>query len=267
MRILRTATTALALTMMLTAALGSLSFAEGNPCNPCNPDKMKGSKFVISGAKNTASFTSEAPLEQIVGISSELSGYIMFNPCNPKAGGSGKLSIPVSSLKTGIPMRDKHLISADWLDASNHPNITFEVKKLKNLKEVSKKKGSMTYEATVVGDFSLHGKTKSMEVSARFTFLEESGMTKMQAPGGGNLLVGRVSFDVALKDFDVPSKQYRKIIGAKVGESVTVAVSFYGLDKAGEGNPLNPCNPCNPHGGKKAMNPCNPGNPCNPCGK
>ena len=240
--------------------MSAFAFGQSNPCNPCNPCGM-GIHFKIGNPKNMASFTSEAPLEAFVGTSNKITGYINFDPKNPKKGGHGKLSLDVASFSTGIPLRDEHLRGPDWLDADKYPEITFNITKVKKIKEVKSSKGVKTFEVTLAGDFTLHGKTKNIEVPGTFTYMKESDMTKMQLHGPGNLLVARTKFSVKLSDYGVPSNKFKAIMGSKVGETIEIAVQFFASDASSAGE--NPCNPCNPCGGKKMKNPCNP---CNPCG-
>ena len=51
-------------------------------------------------------------------------GTLVFDPANPQAS-SVEAVIDASALWTGESDRDNHLRSADFLDAENHPTITF----------------------------------------------------------------------------------------------------------------------------------------------
>ena len=273
----------------MVAVFGVLTFAVGfadaqakNPCNPCggkgkasgkavavNPCHAKlGTVFHVTDPmnRNSVTFTSEAPLEDIVGTSSQVSGYIVFDPTSPKRGGRGVLSVPVASINTGIPLRDEHLQGPAWLDTAKYPNITFHIDDSKNVKAVSKTSTFQTYDLTLVGRFSLHGRDKEIEVPARITYMEESAKTLQKMPG--NLLAGRATFTLRLADFGISGPPGMDIIGSKVGEAATVVVRFVASSQGPAENPCNPCggkakNPCNPCGGK-AKNPCNPCNPCGP---
>ncbi len=251
------------LTMLLPLLLAFSANAQTkNPCNPCS---KSGTVFHFKDqmGRNTVTFKSEAPLEDIIGTTNQISGQIVFDPNHPEKGGRGEFSVPVASLNTGIPLRDEHLRSADWLDASAHSNIKLAIKEVKNLKPVKVTNESATYDAILVADFTLRGQTKRLEFPSRITYLKESEMTKTKLPG--DLLAARAAFDINLGEFGVTGPKGMNLIGTKVGETIAVEVSLVGsTSMAMAGNPCNPCggkakNPCNPCGGKAK-------NPCNPCG-
>jgi polyisoprenoid-binding protein YceI len=286
--------TVLAMSVMATAAL-----AQQNPCNPCGPKKVAsatnpcggmgtktpavpavnpchakmGTVFYVADPmnRNTVTFTSRAPLEDIVGTTNQVSGYLVFDPENPKQGGRGELTVPAASLRTGIPLRDEHLASKDWLNARGYPKISFRIDQVKKVKRVKKTDSYQTYELKLAGYLTLHGKSKWIEdIPARITYLPESDMTRMKMPG--DLLAGRANFEIALRDFGITGMA--NVVGSKVSDKISVEISFTASSSMPENamaaNPCNPCggkkamaaNPCNPCGGKKAM----AANPCNPCG-
>lgn len=194
-----------------------------------------GTAFTVDDptGRNTVTFKSVAPLEDIVGTSNKVSGTLNFDPAKPEAGGSGMLSVPVASLDTGIPLRDEHLASAGWLDAAGSPNITFTIKEVKDVTPVKVTDGAKTYDVTAVGDFSLKGKTRRMSVPARITWLKESEATKARQPG--DLLAARATFDLVLADFGITGPAGMDIIGSKVGESVTVEFSVVASSASASG--------------------------------
>lgn len=76
-----------------------------------------------------------------------------------ESGGKVKITVPVTNLKTGIALRDRHL--RKYLETDKYPNATLEVERSKlklpgNDKEV---------EATASGNFTLHGVTKPVKFS------------------------------------------------------------------------------------------------------
>ena len=203
--------------------MGSAALAQSNP------DSMKsGMVFKVEdpAMRNYVTFTSKAPLEDIVGRSTEITGYLVFDPLHPQKGGHGELTVPVSSLNTGIPLRDEHLRSAGWLNADEYPNIKLVISGLKNIKEIKATKDAMTYDITIYGNFSLHGKTRQIEFPGRISYLKESEMTQQRLPG--NLLAARASFDIKLQDYGITGPEGMDIIGSKVGETISIEVSLMG---------------------------------------
>jgi polyisoprenoid-binding protein YceI len=271
----------LILVVTLALSLSATVFAQEAPSNPCGGKAMhsgnsNGSIFHINDpmGRNSVTFKSEAPLEDIVGTSGEISGQIWFDPQNPKAGGKGKLVVPVASLNTGIPLRDDHLRGADWLDADRYPNIELTIDRADNVKKVKSTTAADTYDLTLYGTFFLHGQAHPVKFDGRITYLKESEQTKQRLPG--DLLAARASFSVPLKDYNVTGPQGMNLIGSKVGESIEVEVSFVGNTTASMAE--NPCggkattvsagNPCGGKAMNKVGNPCgekaegNAGNPC-----
>jgi len=239
-----------------------------NPCNPCggkhakshsiavNPCHAKhGKAFYVADPmkRNSVSFTSEAPLEDIVGTSNAVHGYAVFDPARPTKGIKGKFTVPVATLDTGIPLRDDHLQSPNWMHAEKHPHITFVATGAKNVREVKKTGGFATYEMTLTGPFTVRGKSVNREIDARVTYMKESERTRERLPG--DLLAIRAAFNVPLAEHGVTGGEMGQVIGEKLSNVIDVEVRVVGSSKK-PGGAGNPCNPC---GGKA-------GNPCNPCG-
>lgn len=224
-----------------------------NPCNPCakkqaqnpcgkmagksgnapavNPCHAKmGSVFYVADPmnRNTVTFRSQAPLEDIVGTTNDISGYVVFDPNQPGKGGKGSLHVPVASLKTGIPMRDEHLQGPDWLDAAKFGEIVFEITDAKKVKEAKSSGSGKTFDLTLAGNLTVHGKTTRIEAPARIAYLPETEQTKMKMPG--NLLAGRTSFVVKLSDFGVKGMQ--GVVGSRVSDAIQIEVSFVGSTAA-----------------------------------
>jgi len=171
--------------------------------------------------RNQATFFSLTPLEDISGMSSDVWGSVSFNPQDIKNTLKGDISISTASLKSGIALRDKHIRSADWLDAENYPDITFKIKEVRDVKQIDKQ----TVAVTLIGDFTVHGVTKEVESKAKLIYLEESEMTKMKMPG--DWLSLRASFNIKLSDFGVE----HMALGKKVSDEIEVNVNIVGSNK------------------------------------
>ncbi len=243
-----------------------------NPCNPCGPKQTAapelppvnpchakhGTVFYVADSmgRNQVTFASKAPLEDIVGTTNQIVGYLVFDPDKPLNGVRGFFRIPVKGLDTGIPLRDEHLQSDMWLDAGKYPEITFTVESASKVRQDKKAEGYQTYTMTLGGPLSIHGQTQTVNVPARITFIPENEKTRMKLPG--NLLGVRAEFTVALADFAIRGPANMDLIGSRVGETVDIEVSAFASNaKATAGNPANPCNPCDPRGAK-AKNPASP---------
>ena len=173
--------------------------------------------------KNQITFTSTAPLEEIEGTASGISGSLTLDP-NHLETLSGAIKVDVLSMETGIKRRDRHLYSKDWLDADAHPEITFSVNGLQDLKLAENTSGKVTVKGTAAGAFSLHGVTEEMQIPFEATYIPTSEQTQKRAPG--DFVMVRATFQIALKAFNIAG--VRGIVGSKVGEVIDVQATFFG---------------------------------------
>lgn len=186
-------------------------------------DQAKGTVYyAITGRDRQIYFESNAPLEDIKGQSNAVIGYAVLSPNNPGTLAAGQWHLPVSSMRTGIELRDEHLAGKDWLDAKGHPNIIVQVREMRNVRETKKSQAFTTYTGTLVADVTMHGVTKTMPI-------EESSITLMPASEAtakvakGDLLAIRTKFKVTLADFEVK----HPVIGEKVASEVEIQVALY----------------------------------------
>lgn len=212
--------------------------------------------------RNQAQFVSDAPFEKIVGVSSGLDATVMINKDDITDSPKGMVKVPISNIKTGIDLRDEHLRSKDWLNAEEYPYAMFHLKGIKNPSSKKLVNGEKV-KATLVGTFSVNGKSQEIEVPAQLTYFKESEQTKARTEG--NLLVANAEFSIKLSDYGV--KVPSMVVG-KVNEEVKISTNFVASDANAGG--VNPCAACNPCGMKQTEGKCNPcsmkkANPCNPC--
>lgn len=177
--------------------------------------------FADERGRNQVSFFSKAPLEDITGTASGISGTVSFDPANFAKTLKGKISVKVSSMNTGIDLRNQHLRGPNWFNAEKYPDITFEIKSISDVKQPGENK----IEFKVKGDFTFHGVTKEIIADAEANYLEESEQTKKRAPG--DLLGVRAKFNVKLSDYDIDNQ----LIGNKVAENIEVSVNIVGSNK------------------------------------
>jgi polyisoprenoid-binding protein YceI len=168
--------------------------------------------------RNQAIFYSKTTLEDITGTASGLSGTVSFDPANVAGTIKAEIAVDITSMKTGIAMRDEHMQGEKWLNAAKYPTIVFSLKKLKNAK--SKTPNSM--EAVATGDFSMRGVTKSLDIQVTLTYLTESEQTKKRAPG--DLLGIRGRGKLSLTDFGIKSE----VVGLKVSDRIEFELNAVG---------------------------------------
>ena len=196
--------------VLLTAV--SISFAQGF--------KVKASgeqTFNFEDKRNQVKFFSTTPLEDITGISNAVKGKVTLNVGDIK-NMKGSISIPVSSIKTAIDLRDEHLRSENWMDAENYPEISFVIKSVGDVKVAADNK----LEVKVTGDFTAHGVTKEVVADVSLTYLDASEQTKQYAPG--DLLGVQAKFNITLSDFEVENM----VVGQKVSESIEITATLRG---------------------------------------
>lgn len=199
-------------TLILLLAAVSMSFAQGF--------KVKASgeqTFNFEDKRNQVKFFSTTPLEDITGISNDVKGKVSLNVADIKSM-KGSITISVASIKTAIDLRDEHLRSENWLDATNYPDITFSIKNVGDAKVLEDNR----IEAKVTGDFTVHGVTKETVADVTLTYLDASEQTKQFAPG--DLLGVMAKFNIKLSDFDVENM----LVGQKVSEDIEITATLRG---------------------------------------
>lgn len=191
--------------------------------------RAKGRVFhTITGKDRQIYFESNAPLESIKGQSNQVIGYAVMSNDRPGQIVAAEWRLPVESMKTGIALRDEHMAGKDWLDAESFPNIVVRISAVRDLREVKRADAFTTHTATLVGDVTIHGVTKPVQIpGSTITTMRESDATRKVAPG--DLVAIRSKFTVALADFGVS----HPVIGEKVANEVAIDVSLYLASETG----------------------------------
>ena len=126
-------------------------------------------KFKLKNAKLT-----------VIGRFEVVVAKIKFNPDDLKAS-YFEGSVNLSTINTGIPMRDKHLMRPEYFDAANYPEISIKTKSISSISTES-------YIATCL----LTMKGKSKEVEMPFTSIK-TGEKRLYR---GNLIINRLDYGV-----------------------------------------------------------------------
>ncbi len=144
-------------------------------------------KWNIDPDHSVAAFSSRhLKVANVRGQFNGLSGTIDFDPADP-ARSSVNAEIEIASLTTGNKKRDAHLLSADFLEASTYPKMTFISSKVESSGE---------NRAKVTGELTLHGVTRPVTFETEFF-----GPVKSPQALGGETTIG-FSASTSINRFD-----------------------------------------------------------------
>ncbi|MDV6320384.1 YceI family protein [Chromohalobacter sp. HP20-39] len=90
----------------------------------------------------------------VLGTFEDFTGTFSYDPDSPE-NASASVKVDVSSLDTGHAERDKHILSDDFLDASQYPTATFESTGFESTGEG---------EGELKGKLTLHGTTQPITI-------------------------------------------------------------------------------------------------------
>lgn len=99
-------------------------------------------------------------LATVNGVFQEISGSGVIAPDGTA---SGTLTVAAASIDTRNPRRDKHLRSADFLDAGNHPAITFALDTVQPSDQG----------ATITGSLTIRGHSQPLSLQAAAAVLDD----------------------------------------------------------------------------------------------
>jgi polyisoprenoid-binding protein YceI len=174
--------------------------------------------------RDVVEFRASAPMEEIVGTTNEIVGLVRIDPGAVRGPGTqARFDVDLTTIKTGIAMRDGSVMKS--LGAGSQPKATFTLTRVK-----SSSADMMTPNATVnivaQGTFSLHGVTKTIEVSAQITYIPRGGPFSQMRPGNFVRMVA--AFDIKLADYQVDRSG--PVLVLQVGETAHVTISALASD-------------------------------------
>jgi len=195
------------------ALLASLALAASLNAAPISFD-FKDPKGV-----NAVGFHLDSVLEPISGTAGGVTGTVSFDPAAPVST-SGKIVVAAASLKVPNGTMTDHLLSDGWIDAKGHPEITFELVKLDNVKIAG-----TTTTADASGKFTLKGVTKDVTVPVKITYLADA-LEKRTKPGNkGDLLVVRGEFTILRGDYGIKPGQNEDKVANEIKLSIAIVGS------------------------------------------
>lgn len=139
-----------------------------------------------------------------------LSGTIEIDEANPDRS-TVEVEIDASSIDTGVPDRDAHLRSADFLDVANHPQISFRSTRVEGAHKAA---GD---HFTVRGDLSIRGQAIPVTLKASF---EGSG----KDPWGNEKAGFSASTEIDRREWGLTWNQALETGGILVANAVKIEI-------------------------------------------
>lgn len=148
-------------------------------------------------------------ISKVRGRFENFSGVINFDENNPAAS-TVNVEIEAASINTRMGQRDDHLRSADFLDAANHPTLTFASKRIEVTGENSGK---------LIGDLTIRDITKEVVLDVEYAGQAKSPWGMISAGFSASTTINR-------KDWGLEWNAPLETGGVLVGDLVTIDIEL-----------------------------------------
>ena len=164
--------------------------------------------YVIDAAHSTLGFTvRHAGIGKTRGQFDEFEGTIEVADESTPVGSTATATIKAASVNTRNEDRDNHLRSADFFDVEQFPTMTFRSTEVRGEPE----------EFTLVGELTLHGVTRTVELEAEF-----GGQDK--DPFGATRVGFEATGEISRKDFGLTWNAATEAGGLLVSDKVKLEI-------------------------------------------
>jgi polyisoprenoid-binding protein YceI len=161
----------------------------------------------IDPAHSTIEFSAKHMMFTTVkGRFADVEGTIIVAGTTPDSA-SVEATMKAASLDTRTEQRDQHLRSADFLDAENFPDVTFESTKIEGPKE----------KFTMTGELTIRGTTRPVTLDVTY---EGAG----KDPWGGERMGFSATSKIDRRDFGLTWNQALETGGILVGNDVKIQI-------------------------------------------
>ena len=183
--------------------------------------------FTVSDelGRDNVSFTSDAPIELIVGRTTKINGMIIIDDSLDlkKLSPSVSFEVDLTSIDTGIPLRNEHM-KDNFLETKKYPKAVFKVKQV-TYNSQNKLADSIPLKLSAKGDFSVHGVTVAKNIPVKVTYFKESDFTHSKFEHGDVIKI-QSTFDIPLDEHKIKRP---KVIFQKLADTVTVSIDAYAV--------------------------------------
>ena len=156
-------------------------------------------------AENIVRFISQAPLEDITGVTDKIDGYILWDKNDMTAKSEFYFEVDLASIDTGIGLRNRHL-RENYLETDEYQFVSYGGKIIKAVKS-----DSNIIDIVTSGTFKLHGVERNVQIDGKLYKLENGYRASSQ-------------FSIKLQDYKIERPQLMLL---KIGEVIQLDVNFY----------------------------------------
>jgi polyisoprenoid-binding protein YceI len=178
---------------------------------------------INSTGGSRVTFESDAPVENIVGVTTSVSGTFTTDLDAPRNSRTNVV-VDLTTVKTGIDKRDAHMRSPDFLDTKKYPNATFNLTKLE-IKGDPRASGGAT--AVGIGTLTIKGTARQIQVPVKVAFRAlDDKLKKLGFKGDVLRVTGE--FDIQLSDYGI---KVPEMLGQKVSNTIKLTVALTAVAK------------------------------------
>lgn len=163
-------------------------------------------------SETQASFSSKAAIVKFTGRTTKVDGTGEIQVDNPTLHPKGEVHVDLTSLDTGIALRNEHL--RGMIEAAKYPTAVFKLKGIK----APKLQANEPVDGTVTGDFTLHGVTKTITAPVTLTYLPEVDKEYR----AGDWVAVSTQFKIKLSDYAIHLP--KGVLGLKVSDELAIQV-------------------------------------------
>jgi polyisoprenoid-binding protein YceI len=165
-------------------------------------------QYAIDGAHTTVGFNvAHMVVSRVHGTFNDVAGTVTYDPADLTRS-SVAVTIKAASIDTRHDGRDEHLRSADFLDAAQFPELTFQSTRIEHNGDA----------LVAVGNLTIHGVTKDVRLPFRLT-------GPIQDPMGKTRLGVEAEVTLSRRDFGIVWSKVMDGGGLVVGDDVRVIIS------------------------------------------
>jgi len=169
-------------------------------------------QWEIDMEHSTVGFRIRHIVGYVPGVFNRFSGQVEFDPASPEKS-QFYLLIDSSSVHTGVPARDEHLRSPDFLDVERSPKMIFSSRR------VLREDGD---NFVVVGDLTIRDVTAEIRVPLKVLGIADHPFADKMP--GVRVLGLHASFSINRLEFHVGSEEWTRL--GVMGETIDLAIDM-----------------------------------------